>query len=253
MAQWIKQGKNINGAPDSIQADAFQFAEQNRFLVTAYDRSYAEEMMKIFTSGFSISAANGPGSATAKGLPFFSASHPIGDLGTVQSNLVTGSSYTNVATGISQLQAHLDLHRKMRLDNGQKPILTSDGFRLICSRERETFWRLVLNDGSSFSGQGTNANQLNQFRFKGNMIELVVVPMIGESDSSGIAMGTTDYYFVINTGAVKLLKTLKTYRLYNPHIKTYEDNKTDSYVTSLRAIVGADTYGAELTVTGCQQ
>jgi len=253
MTQWIKSGKNLSGAPDGIQAEAFNMAEQARYLVMAYDRTYAEEMAKVFTKGFSISAANGPGSATAKGLPFFSASQPIGDTGTVQANLVTGASYTNVATGITQLQAHLDLHRKMKMDNGQKPMSTGDAFRLICSRERENFWRLVLNDGSSFSGQGSNANQLSQFNFKGNMVELKVLPMLGEPDADGVTIGGADNYFVINVGAAKRLKSLKQYRLYTPHMKTYEDQKTDAFVTSIRAIVGADTYGAELTVTGCQQ
>ena len=253
MSQWIKNGKNIAGAPDGIQAEAFNMAEQARYLVMAYDRTYAEEMAKVYAKGFSITAANWPGAATAKGIAFFSASQPIGDTGVNQSNLVTGASFTNIATGTTQLQAALDLHRKMKMDNGQKPMSTGDAFRLVCSREREVFWRQVLNDGSNFSGQGSNANQLNQFNFKGNLVEITVLPLLGEPDADGVTIGTSDYWFVINVGAAKRLKALKQYRLYTPHMKTYEDNKTDVYVTSLRAVVGADAYGAELVVVGCQQ
>jgi hypothetical protein len=253
MSQWIKNGKNIEGAPDGIQAEAINMSEQARYLVMAYDRTFAEEMIKVLTKGFSISSTGGPGNATAKGLPLFSASHPIGNTGAVQSNLVTGSSWTNVATFTTQLQSAIDLLRKIRMDNGQKPLQSGGAFRLLVSREREVLARQTLNDNSNFSGQGSNANQLNQFNFKGNLVELVVLPQLGEPDADGVEMGTADYWFVINTDGAKKYKALRKYTIYSPHMNTYEDKKTNVFITDIRAVVGADTYGAELFITGCQQ
>lgn len=249
--QWTRDAKTIEGAPDSIQAELTNLASQTQDLVTGYDIRYAEEMVKVLTLGFSISASEWPGSPTPKGLALFSASHTIAAGGTF-SNLVTWPSYTSIAVGTTQLQAALDLHKKMKDENGKKIKQPRNApYKLVCSRVREVFWKQVLNDGSNFSGQGTNANAVNQFNFKGNLVSLEVCDLLGDADYSGATIGSDDMWFLINPTVMKKTKALRTYRLYSPRIKTWENNETDELNTSIRAVIGCDHYSAEYCVVGC--
>jgi hypothetical protein len=251
--QWSRNAKTIAGAPEGIQAELADMASNTRDLVVGYDIRHAEELVKVLTKGFSISAAEGPGSPTPKGLALFSASHTIA-VGGTNSNLVTGASYTNIATGTTQLQAALDLHKKMKDENGKKVMQPrGEAYKLVCSRIREVFWKQVLNDGSNFSGQGSNANTMNQFNFKGNLVELVVCDLLGDLDYAGATIGGDDNWFVLNPTMIRKTKALRTYKLYSPRVKNWEDNETDMLNVSIRAVVGADHYSAELAVVGCQQ
>jgi len=254
--QWTRNAKTIAGAPDNIQAEMTDVSSQTMDLVKGYDIRYAEEMLKVLTLGFAITTAEGPGSPTAKGLSLFSASHTYGISGQpgagTFSNLVTGPSYTNVALGTTQLQAAIDLHKKVRDENGKKiQQPRNEAYKLYCSRVREVFWKQVLNDNSNFSGQGTNANTLNQFNFKGNLVEIVVVDLLGDADYAGNTIGSDDYWFVGNPTLLRKTKALRTYRLYSPRIKTWENDETDEINTSIRAVIGCDHYGAEYGIVGC--
>jgi len=249
--QWSRKAKTISGASDGIQAELASMAEQTMDLVKGYDIRYAEEMVKVFTLGFSISTAEGPGSPTPKGLALFSASHTIAAGGTF-SNLVTGPSYTSIAVGTTQLQAAIDRHKNMKDENGKKIAQPRNApYKLVCSRAREVFWKQVLNEGSNFSGQGSNANQVNQFNFKGNLVQIEVCDLLGDLDYNGVTIGSDDMWFLINPTMMKKTKALRTYRLYEPRIKQWENDETDEMNTSIRAIIGCDHHGAEYCVVGC--
>ena len=69
--KWARQAKTLQGAPDSIQAELLDVASESRDLALAYDSRYAEEMVKLWTKGFSVTTAAGPGSATPKGKALF--------------------------------------------------------------------------------------------------------------------------------------------------------------------------------------
>lgn len=254
--QWARNAKTLKGAPDAIQAELVDVASQTQDLVNGYDIRYAEEMMKLLTLGFAITTSEGPGSPTPKGLALFSASHTYGISGQpgsgTFSNLITGPSYTNVALGTTQLQAAIDLLKQTRDENGKKiGVPRGEPYQLVCSRVREVFWRQVLNDGSQLSGQGVNANTQNQFNFKGNLVQIVVVDLLGDADYNGTTIGGNDYWFVMNPTYLKKAKALRKYELYSPRIKSWENDETDEMNTSLRAVVGVDHYSAELGIVGC--
>lgn len=140
----------------------------------------------------------------------------------------------------------------MKDENGKKIKQPRNApYKLVCSRVREIFWKQVLNDGSNFSGQGTNANQLNQFNFKGNLVSIEVCDLLGDTDYAGNTIGSDDMWFVINPTIAKKTKALRTYRLYSPRIKTWENDETDELNTSVRAVIGCDHYSAEYCVVGC--
>lgn len=249
-SRWAKEANTVEGAPGNIQAELADVASQSRDLVMAYDMRYATELVKVITKGFTVSAAEGPGSATPKGLSLFNASHTIAAGGTF-SNLVTGAAYTDIATGTAKLQSAIDLLKKVKDENGKKiKQAKGEAYKLYVSRVKEVFWKQVLNDNSQFSGQGTNANQLNQFNFKGNLVEIVVLDLLGDTDENGAAIGTDEMFFVSNPYYVRTAKALRTYRLYSPVVKTFQNQVTDEFNTSIRAVVGVDHYGAEYGIVG---
>lgn len=253
MTQWARNATNLEGAPDAIQAELVDVAEQARDLVRGYDITYAEEKVKLLTLGFGITAAEGPGSACARdGKALFAADHEYLDSAgatKTQPNLITGAHYTDVATGVAKLQEHIDALKAMKFDNGKK-IRQGSKYKLYCSRVRSTFWKQVLNDNSEYSGQGSNANQLNQFNFKWNIVELVVLDLLGDADVDGNLIGTDDMIFVSNADMVREAKAFRSAMLYAPRIKNYENDETDVISTSIRAIIGTGHYDAEFYVTG---
>lgn len=246
-SQWARKATNLKGATESIQAQQADVARQTRMLVNGYDKRYANEMVKLLTKGYSITASEWPGSATPKGLSLFNANHTY-VWGTF-SNLLTGAAYTSIAVGTTQLQAGIDLLKQTRDENGEF-IEEAEVYRLLVSRAKYVFWKQVLNDNSNFSGQGTNANQLNQFNFKWNIVELVKVDRIWQLDENKIQIGTPEMFFIVNSDYIKKAQALKTYRLYSPRIKTWENDETDEFNTSIRAIVWVDHVWAELWIVG---
>ena len=255
--QWARNAQTIKGASDSIQAELADVASQTRDLVLAYDIRYAEEEVKLWANWFSVTAANGPGSATPKGNPLFYAYQPYGVPGTpitgTFSNIVTGAVYTDIATGTAQLQNALNLIKQTKDENGKFIAEPKNWYKLYTSKVRAVFWKQVLNDNSQYSGQGTNANQMNQFNFKGNIVELVILNLLGQPDSLTWAnIGSADNAFLTNPDYLKKAQAFRTYRLYNPRVKSFENMETDELQTSIRAIVGVDHYGAELGIVGIQ-
>lgn len=242
--QWMKNSKTVKGSSDSIQAELVSIPKQIQDLMTAYDIVRAEEIVKVLAKGFSVSSSEGPGAGTARGgLPLFSASHVTG------SNLVSGAVYTNVTTGVNQLQASLDKMKTMKDENGKK-IKQPKVYTLAVSRERKTFWSQVLNYKAPSSAIGTNQGVMNQFNFDGNMVELTDIDLLGDTGSDGAVIGNTDNAFLLNLEYLNTNESFVTYTLYTPHLKTFEDQDTDELVTGIRAAVGVDHVYAELGCVG---
>lgn len=255
--KWARQAKTLQGAPDAIQAELLDVATETRDLALAYDSRYAEEMVKLWTKGFSVTTPNGPGSATPKGKALFD-THTYGVTGSLVSgtflNFTNGaitftSSAADILAGTTRLQALINQLKGVRDENG-KFIKQGGLYKLYCSRVNEVFWTQVLNDGSTFSGQGTNAMQQNQFLFKGNKVELVVLDLLGQPDYAGVTIGTTAMIFVTNSVQLKQSKSIKTYRLYPLTIESWENKDTKVLTTDGRAAIGVDHYGAELYIAG---
>lgn len=255
--KWARQAKTLQGAPDAIQAELLDVAAETRDLALAYDVRYAEEMVKLWTKGFSVTAATGPGSATPKGKALFATNHTYGVTGGLISgtfaNVKNGAltfdpnSSTDLSNGAARVQDLIDLLKQARDENG-KYVRQIGPYKLYVSRIREVFWKAVLNNHSRFSGQGTNAMKENQFLFDGNIVEVVVLDLLGQPDYQGTAIGTTDYIFVTNSGALKQSKSIKTYRLYPLTIESWVNMDTKVLTTDGRAAIGVDHYGAELYI-----
>ena len=250
-SKWAKTAQSIVGASTQIQEEASKINQKAKYLLTAYDITRAELAIKVLTKGFSVTSAEGPGSPTPKGQSLFSASHTIATGGT-QSNLVVGPSYTNIATGAAQLQSAIDKLRNMVDENGKKIRNNSGKYKLFCSVKRSPFWRQVINDGHEMSGQGENSNQVNIFNFSGYQIEVVELPQLGDVDTEGNIIGSDNMWFVMNPSFITFAEALRSYQLTQPELKTYENDETGQLTASIRCTIGADHYGAELGIVGCE-
>lgn len=245
------KAQNLKGASDGVQAELAESTEQAKDLVQGYDITYAEEMVKVLTKGFSVSAVEGPGSACARdGLSLFNASHELKD-GTTFSNVVTGAAYTDVATGATKLQAALNILKNIKLDNGKKMAQPKgEPYKLYCSRVKETFWLEVINNGSDKAGTGNNSAKENTFSFRNNLVQVVVIDLLGDVDADGNTIGTDEMFFVANPTAVRKMKALRCANLYEPLVKKWMNDETDEINTSIRAIVGAGHFDAEFAIVG---
>lgn len=92
--------------------------------------------------------------------------------------------------------------------------------------------------------------QENQFLFAGNIVEIVVLDLLGTPDYNGVAIGTTDMIFVTNSGSLKNARAFKSFLLKPLTITTWQNMDTKVFNTEGRAILGAGHYGLELYVAG---
>lgn len=240
MKEWSKNAQTIKGAPEAIQAQLIDAADQTKDLMQAYDITYAEEMVKVLSMGFTVTTAEGPGSACARdGLSLFNASHLL-KTGSTFSNIVTGSPYADIATGQTKLQSALDLLKTVKFDNGKKAMQPKgEPYVLYCSRLKETFWLEVVNNGSDKAGTGNNSAKENVFSFRNNLVKIVVLDLLWDVDANGNTIGSDNIWFLANPTLIKKMKSLRCATLYSPRIKTWENDETDELNTSIRAIVGA--------------
>ena len=263
LTEWIRSSNSIAGAPERIQGEYIDIQKQVKDLVDGYDITWADLLVRVCTKGFSISAAEGPGSATPKGKALFANDHSVlrGDgTTTTYDNFVADGAidYDNtdhdvaIQSGVTNLQAMLDTLKNSTLDNGRKIRQPGAmGYNLYCSRQRETFWREVLNNGQGTSAVGSNEGIANQFLFNNNVVNLMVIDTLGDYDDvEGELIGNNNMVFVSNPMYIQSQECFKCYELYSPKIKTWMNEDTDEIFTSLKCSIGADHYYAEYWLVG---
>ena len=253
--EWARHSRTIEGANGTIQAELLDTASNMRELALAYDIRWAEDLVKVWANGFSITAAQGPGSATPKGKALFDThTYGVGALAGTFTNYTNGaltftSSSTDILAGTTRLQTLINQLKQAKDENG-KYVRQGGLYKLFCSRVNEVFWRQVLNNESKFSGQGTNAMQENQFLFGGNRVELVVLDILGQPDVYGNAIGTTAMIFVTNASVIAQAEAFRAFRLHPLKLRSWENMETAVLTTEGRGVIGCDHFGAELYIAG---
>lgn len=253
MNEWTKKSNTMNWAPEATQAELLSIAEQAKDLVLGYDITYAEEMVKILTKWFEVTTAEGPGSASARdGYALFHNAHKLKSDETF-SNLVSWLvDFNDVTSWQAKLQEALNKLKTMKFDNGKKIKQPKwEPYKLFCSRLRETYWLEVINNGSSNAWTWANSNKVNTFTFKNNLVQVVALDLLGDLDVNGEVVWHDDMWFVSNPSAIRTLQAFKDAKLYEPRVKTWENNETDEVNTSIRAVIGTGHYDAEFAIVGC--
>ena len=164
--QWLRKTMPLVGAPESIQGTALDMSSNARSLIKSADLSSAYQMLEVLTKWFTISTANGAGSATPKGNALFATDHTIYKLPLESfSNKVADNGVLTSA----RLQIAIDLLKVARLENGQKVKQPKgkDAYKLFVSREGAVNARSILNtDGTSagmYTGTDNNSSAINTF------------------------------------------------------------------------------------------
>jgi hypothetical protein len=210
------------------------------------------EALEVLTKGTLTTSSFGPGSRTPYGQPLFSNAHPYGDganAGTFQ-NILGGSYGTaNKVLSTTSLQDALNIHKaSIRLQNGDR-IDTPSKYVLAVSRAEAVNARKILNTAGSqvgiFSGTGTNATQLNQFSFNGNMVEILELPYLGMQKADGSYVGTNTTWFLMNTEGLKKAKALKKVQLWDAEVRVFENNNNGNTSIGVDMAFACEHVGAE--------
>ena len=243
----LKKSQTLKGASDDLKAEFVSQAKKSKKLMQAADKGMEYECTKLYTKGFSISSAYGPGSATPKGQPLFSASHSIFATGTTFSNLVTGSLTATT------LKNAIEKHIKIRLENGDRVDQPrTEGYTLFVSPDKEMAARELLNNNSKFAATGSNSAAENVFMFEGSRVKLEIMEKLGSYDKEGTKIGSDTMRFLVNKPGLKQSESLKFIRLYSPIVKQYMNNETDQSIVDIRNGFAVDHYGAEYFIVGSE-
>lgn len=220
------------------------------FIMKQGEKTKSQVLTKVLTLGNSISAPNGPGSATPDLQPLFSAVHPILGLGTTQSNIVTGA-FTDNATRIARLESAVQALRNMRLSNGDfiyTQITDASPYILKCPVNDKYNWEKALNGYKVWSGNGANANQVNMFTVGGYNIVVEELATLGTYDADGVIIGDTVAAYLMNPAYLTEAEALRCYTVHDMSVVTDEVKDPRQFVALGELAYGADHYGAEVGI-----
>lgn len=255
LTDWLRVSKTIKWASETVQADLLKVPSQIKDLYYAYDITLSDLLAKVITLGFSISSAEWPGSATPKGKSLFADNHVVKDWNwediVFSNKYAENIDYNDLTSGRKFLQKAIDSLKTFKLDGWRKIMQPKKGYTLICSREREVFWKQVINDGKNTSAFWNNNWIANQFTFEWNLVNIKVLENIWDYDKiSGENIGNNNMAFVLNSEYLEKAEALKYYILVNPELSNWEDKDVWVIFNKLRCSIGADHFDAELGVYG---
>jgi len=249
--QWIQKSRTIKGAGDDIKREWMNLAENGRFLIESAMLRMAIDMLKVYTNWFGVPTTTyGAGSPTPKGNPLFSIQHTSRN-GALQWRNMGRGAFLNSALDADALQDALHVIKNVvRLENGLRVPILGRPYELITWSELAVTARQIINEDSSgspdqYSGKNSNSKEHNQFWFRGNKVNLIEIPMLGDLDKHGNPIGTPNMWFLRNPEYISKARAFKMLKLYEPRLKNYSNDDTDAYIVDIRIGFAVDHYGAE--------
>lgn len=248
--KWIEKSQALSGADPSVQAGWNTFLDNGTFLLKGALKNIAIDAIRLLEKGFSISTAYWPWSPTPKGKALFTTDHSTRGGGITFRNVLTTP---NQSLSSSSLQDALNIHKtELRYNNWYRVEQPRWAYQLWCGRKLAVTARWILNTGDNkagiFSGTWNNANQLNTF----NMVEIVEIPLMWDTDKNGNSIWSDTMWFLVNMDMLRTIKWFRMITLYDPYIKNYLNEATDSYVVDCRLWFAIDHYGAESCIVWSQ-
>lgn len=252
--KWLESNQGIAGADSSVKAELANLVDAMKYLVEGYALTLNIIATKVLANGFSVSAANWPGSPSWDGKSLFATDHIIKKTWGTFSNVIY-STTNNPAFSATALQdAIIKMKKDLRAMNGRR-IKTPEYFDLVVGRALETTARQILNSTSDQAGvyawTGNNANLLNVFSFNGSKVRLVVSNILwdlGEVDSE--VVGSDTQWFVLNTEQLVKRKAFRLIHLWEKEITVYTNEATSSTFVKLDTHFTADHYDAQSFIVG---
>jgi hypothetical protein len=183
----------------------------------------------------------------------FDANQPYKNGTATFSNLLTTP---NLPLSTASLQDALDKQKSsLRLQNGDR-IMTPSVYKLIVSRENAIEARRILNTAGNqvgvYSGTGANAQQLNQFSFEGNIVEICENAFIGYTKTNGSQVGTNGNWFLLNADGASMASAMRFITLYDAEVNVYQNDSNNNTYVSLDLGYAVDHYGLESFIVGSQ-
>ncbi len=253
--KWVEASQTLENADSSVKKEWARLAKN----IKGLDRSKIKTKNKLFAELFTkwrlTSSANWPWSLTPYGQALFSTAHPylrgtktfsnyagaLTLLASTDAEIVT--SRTNIKTVLNQLK------NDVRLQNGDY-IDTATEYELQVPRELETTAREVLNNGSKWSGWGSNSNEENVFTFEGSKIRLVILDTIGSFDKSGNLIGTATQWQIMNKQGALEAQANRFIELYVAEIEVYRNKSNKNHFISIDLSCTVDHFWLEQFVVG---
>lgn len=254
--EWLKQNKNLDGADSSIQAYYQRLASATINLSRGALKSRYDEMANVIAKGWVATSAFWPGSPTPYGKSIFYNAHPIMNGTSSFSNVLDGTGQTvDKALSATSLQWALDNHKtRLRMQNGDFVGNAAGTYELRVPRALEQTARVILQQNNDtkfmFAGTGTNANLLNSFTFKGNVVTLKVIEPRGRTLKDGTTLGNNTMRVVVNSEAINEGKALRYITLWGENVETHYDFDTKNYFASIDLSFAADHYGCQYGMVG---
>jgi hypothetical protein len=251
--EWLKVAKTLEGADSSVGQEFANLRSNMKKLLDGARLKMEREATKVIANGWTIEK---PTDATPYGQTLFASTHPYLE-GTATFQNILGGSYGTLDDDLNatSLQHALNVHKSaIFLQNGNR-VDTPSKYTLMVSRKLAVTARQILNTKgtqvSMFSGAGSNATQVNQFNFDGNVVEILENPFLGAKDGrSGETIGSEDMWFVINAEAMKEAKALRKVILQSPKMTVWTNNSNKNTITDLVCKADFVHIGAESFIVG---
>lgn len=262
MYQWIQKSRSLKWASNDIKKEVINLTNDAKNLIIGAMLRMSMEMTKVYTKWFGApTAVNWPGSPTPKGNPLFSIQHTSRQWQLTWRNMGTGANLNqplNIANWVARVQDALDVLKVVvRLENWYK-VARPKGWQayelLVSPEDFPVAWEILnikqKGNPSMYSGKGSNSEQTNVFQFDWNKIALKELELLGDIDKNWESIGTGNMWFLRNPSYVNVSKCFKCIKLYNPVVKNYGNDDTDSQVVDIRVGYALDHYWAEAWVFG---
>lgn len=246
VVKWLEKAQSDSTIPTEVKMEIKEIATKITRLSARAKKARNFLATQLLAKGFAVDSAYGPGSATPYGQALFSATHPIGDTGETQSNLVTGA-----LSQVKLLEA-IEALRNMKDGNGTKIGFAASSYTLVVSPAKEADARKILNDGSNFAAQVNDVEVNNDvtmsvFQWDGFKINLMVLPTLGQPSVSG-TVGTDDMWFVLNHELAAEIEAFRFIPLYEAEIDSYKDNNNKATYIDIDMSFTVDHYNPEVIV-----
>ncbi len=249
---FLAKSATFDGADSSVLRMYSKFQNGLRTLMRNANKADRQEQTRLFTAGTAVTSTFGPGSATPRGQALFANNHQFTDVngvtGTFTNVLGTvGTSPANAALTATSLQDAIDTLKSSPKMDGGSLVELGGVFRLGVSRQGAVAARQIINTAGSmagqYSGRNNNSEELNQFNFNGNLVEICEVPELGQASKEG-GLGTADYWFIMDTEYIIDSEALVYYTLNNGEADMWEDKDTKGQYASFYKSFAYDHYEA---------
>lgn len=247
MKERLKTSKTLTTASSDVKTEWTKISNDSWYLLEGAMMNITQDMTMLWVKWLDpISATNGPGSPTPKGRPLFSLTHPYRNNTATFANVAP----TNLPLSAVSLQQAIDiLKSQVRLENGYKVKWPRGAYKLHVSLNNAVTARQILNtpwsSAGMYSGVANNSNQINQFNFNWNLVEIVENPRLWDVNTNWLELWTDATWFLTNPRYLKDSKSFRMMSLYTPKIKNYTNDDTDAFVIDARLWFAVDHYGAE--------